>query len=83
MKVHELIEILQTIPKNAEVVVRGYEDGVNKADHVVKCCIKPKEMGFPHDKNKPAPWYYGEYDVAAEQGEQAVFLGSSRDDMQE
>jgi len=83
MKVHELIEILQTMPRNAAVVVRGYEDGVNKVNHVAKCCIKPKEIGFPYDKNNPVAWYYGEYDITAEQGEQAVFVGSSRDDMQD
>jgi len=80
MKVYELINILQTMPQDAAVIVRGYEDGVNKVDRVVDCNIKPKVLGCLHDDCEAIPWYYGEYDISEKQGEQAVYISSSRDD---
>jgi len=73
MMVSELIEKLKAMPSDAIVVVRGYEDGVNEADSVIECNIKPNELGNE--------WYYGLYEISPDNGEKAVFINSTRDGM--
>jgi len=72
MIVYELIEQLKSMPPNAIVVVRGYEDGVNEADRIAECNIEP----FSYGKH----WYYGSYEIAQRNGKKAVFISSARDD---
>jgi hypothetical protein len=74
MTVSELIERLKTMSPDAMVVVRGYEDGVNEADHVAECNITPF---FDN------AWYYGLYEVSPNDGENAVFISSSRDNIKD
>jgi muramoyltetrapeptide carboxypeptidase LdcA involved in peptidoglycan recycling len=52
MTVSELIATLQTMPQDAMVVVRGYEDGLDEANTVKECDI----LTDFHDK-----WYYGKH----------------------
>ena len=48
----ELIQLLQTLPSQTKIVVRGYEDGYNDILKLNEVKIKPKA---------DAVWYYGEY----------------------
>lgn len=48
----ELIQLLQTLPPQTKIVVRGYEDGYNDILKLNEVKIKPKA---------DAVWYYGEY----------------------
>ena len=87
MNVSELIALLQAMPPDAAVIVRGYEDGVNKADRVRECRIKPFRIGIPADKfNKlykgddgDLAWYYGRNKISGDGGDKAVYISSSRD----
>jgi hypothetical protein len=90
MKVFELIEQLKSMPQDAEVIVRGYEDGVNKADLLLPCDIVPfKETGQfgkwakAGANGEENPYWNGRYKTCGEGegegSEKAVFIRSSRD----
>ena len=53
MTVAELIQKLQTFPRETKVVIRGYEDGYNDILQLKKVKIKSKV---------DAHWYDGEYE---------------------
>jgi hypothetical protein len=82
MTVSELIAQLKTMPQEAKVIVRGYEDGVNEADQIMECRVVPWTLGAFEKKwgMKEIPYYYGLYEFAREGGEEAVFIRSTRDD---
>jgi hypothetical protein len=69
MNVGELITLLQTHPRDARIVVSGYEDGYDDVTVIreifIKPCADPK-------------WYYGRYEKAhpetIEQSERAILL---------
>ena len=75
MTVQELIDQLVGMPPNAIVVVRGYEDGVNEVDRAREFYVRPFSLG--------SEWYYGSFELAQNNGEYAVFLDLSRDDITE
>ena len=55
MKVKELIEMLQGYDPELMVIVSGYENGANEAEHVGQVKIK---------LNAYTEWYYGKHEVA-------------------
>lgn len=66
MNAKQLIELLQHIPPETKVVVRGYEDGYNDIQQ-----LKPVKIIY----NSASKWYYGEYLTAeAEESINAVEL---------
>jgi hypothetical protein len=52
MKAKELITLLQQVPPESTIVVRGYENGYNIISEL-------KHVKIAHDIT--APWYCGEY----------------------
>lgn len=52
MTAKELIHLLQELPPETKIVVRGYEDGYNDIHQ-----LKPVKLR----KDMNAKWYYGEY----------------------
>ncbi len=54
MKVKELIEQLKCHDPEAQVVISGYEGGVNDVDHTGSCTIA---------LNVNTAWYYGEHEL--------------------
>ena len=80
MTVNQLLEKLKSMPGDAVVIVRGYEDGVNEADRVTLCNIS----GFNStlgSENSTLPYYYGEYEVTERSGKKAVYISSTRDEL--
>ena len=75
MTVADLIKELNTMPPDAMVVVRGYEDGVNEADSTVECKIKPFTQG--------SDWFYGSFEISQNDGKKAVIIRSTRDDIRD
>ena len=61
----ELIHLLQALPPDTRLVVRGYEDGYNDITVLKPLRLQPREGG--------AEWYYGEYETG-EQGFVAMEL---------
>jgi len=68
MKVRELITLLTQMPADADVVVKGYEGGVDDALHVALTRIR-------RDVNKE--WYYGRHEIDETGDVQAVFIAGS------
>ncbi|MCC6568304.1 MAG: hypothetical protein IT315_03620 [Anaerolineales bacterium] len=65
MKVKDLITLLSQMPTDANVIIEGYEGGV---DDVVKVgLVKIK-------KDVNSKWYYGKYVIDEEGDVQAVFI---------
>ena len=52
MNAKELINLLQHVPPETKIVVRGYEDGYNDIQQ-----LKPVKIMH----NSASKWYYGEY----------------------
>jgi hypothetical protein len=52
MKAKELIRLLEKLPPDMKIVVRGYEEGYND---IIE--LKPLQLKHKQD----AEWYYGEY----------------------
>lgn len=68
MTIRELIAELEQYSSDAQVVVRGYEDGVELADKVQPCYILPFNESSPTlcDSNGEVPHWYGAFDKVAE-----------------
>jgi len=71
MTVADLRAKLKNMPSKAIIVVRGYEEGVNEADCIAECNIKPFSQG--------KQWYYGTFELSQGDGEKAIFISSARD----
>jgi hypothetical protein len=65
VKVKDLINLLSQIPAEADVVVKGYEGGVDDVVNVKLVKIK---------KDARAEWYYGRHEVDEDGDVQAVFI---------
>ena len=65
MKVIELITLLSQMPSEADVVVKGYEGGVDDVVNVKLVKIK---------KNVNDEWYYGKHAIDEDSDIQAVFI---------
>lgn len=65
MKVKDLINLLSQMPAEADVVVKGYEGGVDDVVNVKVVKIK---------KDAHAEWYYGRHEVDEDGDVQAVFI---------
>ena len=63
MKVKDLIEKLSTFPANAQVLVKGYEDGFDSIKSVNESAVA---------KNPDAADFNGEYDNAETGGKDAI-----------
>ena len=71
MTVAELIGKLQTMPQDALVVVRGYENGVDKALDVLECGVVKKDDSEDWD---------GAYSISDSEGIKAVYIKSDCDE---
>lgn len=65
MKVRELLTLLSQMPSAADVVVKGYEGGVDDVVNVKLVKIK---------KNVNDEWYYGKHAIDEDGDIQAVFV---------
>jgi hypothetical protein len=65
VKVNELIALLSQLPSDADVVVKGYEEGV---DDVIDVKLVQIRRGV-HEE-----WYYGRHAIDDAGDVQAVFL---------
>ena len=65
MKVIDLLTLLSQMPAEAEVVVKGYESGVDDVINVKLVKIK---------KGVNAEWYYGRHEIDEDGDVQAVFI---------
>jgi hypothetical protein len=65
MKVKDLLALLSQCPPDMDVVVKGYEGGVDDVVEVKVVTIK---------KNVNAEWYYGRHEVDEDGESQAVFI---------
>lgn len=65
MKVKDLLALLSQMPVDADVVVKGYEGGVDDVVNVKLAKIK---------KDIHAEWYYGRHEIDEEGDVQAVFI---------
>ena len=65
MKVIDLLRLLSQMPAEAEVVVKGYEGGVDDVINVKLVKIK---------KGVNAEWYYGRHEIDEDGDLQAVFI---------
>lgn len=65
MKVKDLLTLLSQMPADVDVVVKGYEGGVNDVVDVRVVKIK---------KEVHAEWYYGRHEIDEEGDVQAVYL---------
>jgi len=74
MTVADLIKQLKTLPQDALIVVRGYEEGLNQADMVSEV----KVVDYKHDE-AVLPYYYGEFEKSENTGTPAVQIWSKRD----
>jgi len=75
MTVADLVAKLNTMPHDAMVVVRGYEDGVNEVDRITNCKISSFSIG--------RDWFYGSFEISQGDGQEAVFISSTRDDIRD
>lgn len=65
MKVKDLLILLSQMPGDADVVVKGYEGGVDDVIHVKLVKIK---------KNAHPEWYYGRHEVDEDGDVQAAYI---------
>ena len=65
MKVKDLIAFLSQMPADVNVVVKGYEGGVDDVVNVKLVKIK---------KDVNSEWYYGRHEIDKEGDGQAVFI---------
>lgn len=65
MKVKDLLALLSQMPADVDVVVKGYEGGVDDVVNVKLVNIK---------KDVHVEWYYGRHEIDEEGGVQAVFV---------
>lgn len=65
MKTKQLLELLSQMPADVDVVVKGYEGGVDDVINVKLVKIK-KDV---HDE-----WYYGKHEIDNDGDVQAVFI---------
>lgn len=65
MKVNELIALLSQMPGDADVVVKGYEEGVDDV-------VDVKLVQILRDVHKE--WYYGRHAIDNASEVQAVFI---------
>lgn len=65
MKVIDLLTLLSQMPSEADVVVKGYEGGVDDVVNVKLVKIK---------KNVNDEWYYGKHAIDEASDIQAVFI---------
>ena len=65
MKVINLLTLLSQMPAEADVVVKGYEGGVDDVVNVKLVKIK---------KDAHAEWYYGRHEIDEDGDVQAVFI---------
>ncbi len=65
MRVHELIALLSKMPADADVVVKGYEEGVDDV-------IDVKLVQIRRDVYKQ--WYYGKHVIDSTGDVQAAFV---------
>ena len=65
MKVIDLLTLLSEMPANADVVLKGYEGGVDDVLNVKLVKIK---------KDVNAEWYYGKHEIDEAGDIQAVFI---------
>jgi len=65
MKVADLLTLLSEMPADAEVVLKGYEGGVDDVLNVKLVKIK---------KDVSADWYYGKHEIDENGDIQAVFI---------
>lgn len=71
MKVKDLLTLLSQMPAEADVVIKGYEGGVDDVVNVKIVKIK---------KDVHAEWYYGRYEIDEDGDVQAVLI--QRDERQ-
>lgn len=65
MKVMELLTLLSQMPMEAEVVVKGYEGGVDDVINVTLVKIK---------KDVHVEWYYGRHEIDEDGDTQVVLI---------
>jgi hypothetical protein len=65
MKVMDLLTLLSEMPADADVVVKGYEGGVDDVINLKLVKIK---------KDIHAEWYYGRHEIDEDGGVQAVLI---------
>jgi hypothetical protein len=65
MKVKDLLALLSQMPADADVVVKGYEGGVDDVVNVKLVKIK---------KDVHSEWYYGRHEIDEDGDVQVVFL---------
>ena len=65
MKVINLLTLLSQMPAEADVVVKGYEGGVDDVVNVKLVKIK---------KDVHSEWYYGRHEIDEDGGVQVVFI---------
>ena len=65
MKVKDLLTLLSQMPAETDVVLKGYEGGVDDVINVELVKIK---------KDVHAEWYYGRHEIDEDGDVQAVFI---------
>ena len=65
MRVKDLLTLLSEMPADADVVVKGYEGGVDDVINVKLVKIR---------KDVHAEWYYGRHEIDEDGDVQAVFI---------
>ncbi|GMV33964.1 MAG: hypothetical protein DCC59_04500 [Chloroflexi bacterium] len=65
MKVKDLLNLLSQMPADADVMVKGYEGGVDDVINVKLVNIK---------KDVNVEWYYGRHEADEDGGVQAVYI---------
>ena len=65
MKVIDLLRLLSQMPAEADVVIKGYEGGVDDVINVTLVKIK---------KDVHPEWYYGRHEIDEDGDVQAVFI---------
>ena len=65
MKVKDLLALLSEMPLDADVIVKGYEGGVDDIINIQLVKLNRNE----HDE-----WYYGRHEIKEDGNVQAVFL---------
>jgi len=68
MTIREIVAQLEKYPSDAQVVVRGYEDGVELADKVQPCYIMPFNESLPTlcASGGEIPYWYGSHNKVDE-----------------
>ena len=69
MRVNELIALLSQMPADADVVVKGYEEGVDDVVDVTLVQIR---------RNVHTEWYYGKHAIDNTGDVQAVFIAGPK-----